>query len=235
MTTVEKRHRWCGVAVILVLAGLASPAAANPGIGTMYNGIVESGTAIGAGLWQGASSGSVPGTPTPGAGCAPAVQQAHGAGYAAGMRNVTTISQSERQPPGKLLTTCITTLIDMMATFDIFSNLSQWSFQTLLSKVEQYAAQLVCDEVAQEWTQVVSKAFNSMAFLNEIVPCGIAISLPSLSASGGSLNFCSSIGGPLATVGTTGGTLYTIGSGQPIPPILSGSLGGSDALSILGR
>ncbi|MCW2240371.1 hypothetical protein [Azospirillum canadense] len=227
------------LAAVLVIA-VASVGAVVPravlagGIGDLY--APPAVTGIGGGLWQGGAT--VPGAPAAQAGCAPTVQQAHGAAYAAGMRNALTISRSERQPPGKIMSACISTLISMLSGLDIFSNAGPWALQTIVNGILNFAEGLICQFISDQFNRVVAVAFNSIAFLNDVVPCGVGISLPGMNGGAGGADFCASLGGPLVNIGTPGGTVYTSPSASVIPPIISKNtgMGGSNVLTtILGR
>lgn len=223
------------LAVAVMSVGSVAPRGAlAAGIGDLY--APPSNTGIGAGLWQGGAM--VPGAPGAGAGCAPTVQQAHGAAYQAGMRNALTISRSERQPPGKILTKCITTLITMLHSLDVFSNAGPWALQAIVEGIISWAEGFICEIISEQFNRVVAVAFNSIAFLNDVVPCGVGISLPGMNGGAGGMDFCASLGGPLVNIGAPGGQVYTSPSASVIPPIVSRntSLGGSNVLStILGR
>lgn len=227
------------LAVVLVAAmagtGAVVPRAAlAAGVGDLY--APPAVTGIGGGLWKGGQA--VPGSPEAGGGCAPAVQQAHGAAYAAGMQNALTISRSERQPPGKILTGCVTTLITMLSSLDIFSNAGPWALTTVINGIMNFAEGLICQFISDQFNRVVAVAFNSIAFLNDVIPCGVGISLPGMNGGAGGMDFCASLGGPLVNVGVQGGTVYTSPTASVIPPIISrntGSGGGNVLTTILGR
>lgn len=220
------------------VGALAPRAAMAVGIGDMYAPPTVSG--IGAGLWNGGPA--VPGAPAAQAGCAPTVQQAQGAAYAAAVQNTMTISKSERKPPGKILTSCITSLITLMSSFDIFSNAGPWALNMIIEGVLNYAEQMVCAVIADQFNKLVAQAFNSVAFLADAIPCGVNISITGMSGGSGGMDFCATLGGPFINVsagtGSGGPQLYTYSQSSLVPPIISRSTGGSggNVLStILGR
>ena len=192
-------------------------------VGGLYT-TTPSGGSVGAILWN-APGSSVPGSPGNGGGCPPAIQAAHGAGYAAGVQNALSISKAEHPAPGKILTGCITALINMMSTFDIFSNAGPFAISAIINAVVSYAESAICGAIADQFNALVSRAFNSLGFLTDIIPCGVSVSMPFGSGGGGGMNFCSSLGGPLVNVGVQGGHVYTLGSGSIIPPAISGVMG----------
>ena len=227
-----------GVLVAVVVAGGAVEprSALAAGIGDLY--APPAVTGIGAGLWQGGQG--VPGAPGAGAGCAPTVQQAHGAAYRMGVQNALTISRSERQPPGKILTACIRQLMTLLASLDVFSNAnpSQAVLQAIVEGILNWAEGLICQIISDQFNRLVSMAFNSIAFLNDVIPCGVAVSLPGMNGGAGGADFCASLGGPLLSVGTPGGNVYQSPTSSAIPPIVSRNtgLGGGNMLTtILGR
>lgn len=215
-----------GVALVALVLSATSPASAAP-----------SSLAIGAELWQGSAA---PGAPAAQPGCAPAIQRSIGAGLAAGYRNSISISKSERVPPGKILNGCIGKLVQMLDSLDVFSKTGPFIVNTIVDAVIQYGEKAICDVVQKEFQKITSMAFNSMAFLGDIVPCGVGISLPAYAGGSGGADICSAIGGPLVTVGAKDGQLYHLG-GSAVPAIANPYLntlktGGGNVLGpLLGR
>jgi hypothetical protein len=149
------------------------------------------------------------GAPGPQGGCATAIQGPLADASTKAVQNRITLAQSQLKPPGKILTGCITTLISLLSGLDIFSNLSVSGIaKQALNAVVSYGEQLVCDVISTEFNNVVSQAFNSVAFLSDIRPCGMQIGIPNAGMGGGGVNFCQIIGGPVITIGP-GGTAVT--------------------------
>lgn len=237
--TVATRMVVGALVLSLIAVGALMPRAAMAaGIGDLYAPPAVSG--IGAGLWNGGPS--VPGAPASQAGCAPTVQQAQGAAYAAAVQSTMTISKSERKPPGKILTSCITALITLMSSFDIFSNAGPWALNAIIEGVLNYAEQMVCAVIADQFNKLVQQAFNSVAFLADVIPCGVNISITGMSGGSGGMDFCATLGGPFINItagaGSGGPQLYTYSQSSLVPPIISrqvGASGGNVLSTILGR
>jgi hypothetical protein len=174
-------------------------------------------------VWTGGGS-TVPGAPSAGAGCAPQVNVALGQAAAAGYQNRVNIASQNLKSPTKILTGCLTGVIKLLDALSVFSKAGSLGFDAILDQVEdaalQYGATEVCQVVATEFNGLMNQAFNAVAFLKDVVPCGIGINLPSLSAGAGP-GLCAIVGGPLVNIGVQGGSVYTMPN-STYPTLLSG-------------
>lgn len=229
------------VAIMVVVAALTPlvPASAlttdTMTVPNMYPVPGASGVGSSLNAGGGGSSSALPGSPAPAAGCTGSLQAAQGGALSAGLQNHMTISLSARKPPGKILTSCLTTLISLMKSLDIFSNAGPWSMQALVDAVVSYGEQMICDVIQTEFNNVMGQAFNSVAFLKDVVPCGVQINVPMMSGGGGG-GFCQAIGGPLVNIGSNSGTLYQAGSSGTSQRSLQGAItgqGNGNALQLL--
>ena len=227
------------VVAIVVVAGLGGslgPVWAATDVMSVTNMFVPpQATGIGSALVGGSGAGT-PGAPSPAPGCGVAVQAAMGAAHAGNVQQQQTYSQSIRQPPGKILTSCVSTLISLMEGLDIFSNAGPFSMQTLIDAAVNFGAGQICQVIMSEFNSVMSQAFNSVAFLKDSIPCGVGLNIPTGGAGGAGGGFCQSLGGPLVNIGTNQ-TIYsnTINVNQTsLQSAVAGQGGSSNALQLLG-